>query len=83
MVLKTDNLRIKRNIDAHSRKCCCSGKAKCITYSEFMCEDLVTQNAMRFFSAQHYVITCGLSGSSIFFAHCLKNGTIFGGEKIY
>jgi hypothetical protein len=38
---------------------------------------LVIRHAHSIFPAIHFIITCGLSGSIIFFSHYLINGTIF------
>jgi hypothetical protein len=76
MVLKTDNLRINVTLTRVRVNVVAVEKQSVL---HIMCEHLVTQNAMPFFSPHHYFIPWGLSGSSIFFAHYHKNGNFFGG----
>ena len=62
----------KRNIKALSCNHCCSGKSIRMTYSECVFMALGFQHAM----GMGRIITCSLSGSTIFFSHYLINGTI-------
>jgi len=32
--------------------------------------------------APYYIVICGLSGSTVFFPRCTKNGTNFGKKKL-
>ena len=56
-----------------------SGKAKSITHSECVFVALGTQHANCIFSAQHYVVTCGLSGPTIF-SNIISSMARFSGE---
>jgi hypothetical protein len=74
---KTDSAQY-RNIEARSRNHFCRTKAVSIIYIYiyiYMCVcvcvcvsilALVIRRAQRIFSAQHYIVTYGLSGSTIF-----------------
>jgi len=53
----------KHNIEALTCNHCCSGKAISVTYSECVFMALGFQHAM----GRRHIITCGLSGSTIFF----------------
>jgi hypothetical protein len=59
---KTYSARI--NIEALSRNHCCRAKAISITYSECVSVALVIQHAFRMC---RIIVTCGLSGCTIFF----------------
>jgi hypothetical protein len=59
---------------ARSRNHCCCGKAISITYSECLSILLFIQHAM----LMRHIVTCDLSGSTIFFHLLLINGKIFG-----
>ena len=67
-------MHVYRNTEVRSCNHCCTGIALIITYSEYAFVDLSIQNAMR----MRHIAICGLSRSTIFFAHYLINGTIFG-----
>ena len=56
-------LYLWRNIEVLSYNCCCSGKAICITYSEWVFVDLGNQDAFRV----RYILICGLPGSALVF----------------
>jgi len=56
---------VLRKIKACSCKHRCSGKAIRITHSECVFVALVFMRANRRFSASSFVVTCGLSGSTI------------------
>jgi hypothetical protein len=62
----------KRNTEALSCNHCCSGKAIRMTYPECLFMALGFQHAM----VMRHIITCGLSGSTIFFSHYLINGMV-------
>ena len=49
-----------------------------ITYYERVFVALVIQHAKR----MRRIFVCGLSGCTIFFTHCLINGTIFGKKSL-
>jgi len=53
----------KCNTEARSRKHCCRGKAKRMTYSEWLFVSLGIQHSM----PKHHIGICGLVGSTIFF----------------
>ena len=65
---------LHRNSEARSCNHCCSRKAISITYSECVFLALGIQHAKR----MRYVVIRGLSGCTLFFAHYLINGAIFG-----
>ena len=64
---------VQRNIEAPSCNHCCNGKAISITYSEYAYLALGIQHAMLI----RHIVSCGLSGSTIFFYTLSQNGTIF------
>jgi len=55
-------MHIQCNTEVHSCNHCCCGKAISITYSEFVFITLAIQHEI----CMHHV-TCGLSGSTVFF----------------
>jgi hypothetical protein len=65
----------KQNVEARSRNHCCRGKAISIIYSECVCCLSYPAHTAH---APYYIVTCGLSGCTIFFTHYLINCTIFG-----
>jgi hypothetical protein len=58
---------VQRNAEARPRDPSCRGKAISIKYYECVSVALVIQHAMSIFSAPYYIVTCGLSGCTIFF----------------
>jgi hypothetical protein len=56
-------MNVQRNITARSCYLCCNGREITITYSKCASVALVIGHAMR----MRRIVTCGLSGSTIFF----------------
>ena len=48
---------------------CCNGRARIVTYSEGVCENLIIQHAM----CMHHIVICGPSSNTTFFPHYLIN----------
>jgi hypothetical protein len=63
------------NIEARSRNNCCLGKAKSITYSEYVSVALCIQHAKRMRRIILSSVAC--LALQYFLPHCLINGTIF------
>jgi hypothetical protein len=64
----------KHNIEALSAYHCSRGKAITITHSECVCG---LSYPGRKPHAPYYIVTCGLSGCSLFFPQYLIHGNIF------
>ena len=73
---------VERNAVARWRNNCCRGKGITITHYECLYSAFFIRHANRIFSATCYIVICGLSGFTIFFAHYLINGTIFGKQLL-
>jgi hypothetical protein len=58
-------LVLQRNTEARSRNYCCRGKARSVKYY-FCTYVLVIGHSNRMFSAEHYIVICGLSVSTMF-----------------
>ena len=69
---------VKRNSVVRSRNNCRRGKAVRITNSEFISVALVIQHAK---PMHRTVLSCDLSGSTIFFSHYLINAMILEKKK--
>ena len=62
-VNKIQALFVQRNIEAGSCNHCYSGKAICVTYSDYLFVALDIRHAVR----MRHIVICGLSGTSVFF----------------
>jgi len=67
-------LYVQPNGQPRSCNRCCNGKAISITYSECVFVAAVIRHAIRL----RHIVTCDMSGCTIYFRHDLVNGTIFG-----
>jgi hypothetical protein len=67
-------MHIQCNIEVRSCNHCCCGKAVNITYSEFVFITFAIQHEI--LVCMHHIVTCGLSGYTIFF-HIISQMTLF------
>jgi len=68
------------NVHIEVRSCShyCGGKARSVSYSEYVFAPLVSLHAMR----MHHIVICGLPHSTLFF-HIIETTAGFSGGEIY